>query len=129
MSSRTAFARLATIPALGLAAFTINVDATGVVRASTSSEPSSDGSAGTIDGLFDVGGGRNLYLHCEGTGAPTVVYLRRGQSSNAGRIPELLRDDYRFCVYDRANVGRSDPAPGPRSPADAVEDLHTLLDV
>jgi pimeloyl-ACP methyl ester carboxylesterase len=89
------------------------------------------GAEDTIDGLFDVGGGRNLYLHCEGSGSPTVVYLHGhgGPSSNAGGIPSLLRDDYRVCVYDRANVGRSDPAPGPLTPADAVEDLHTLLDV
>jgi pimeloyl-ACP methyl ester carboxylesterase len=134
MSSQTAFTRLVTISALGLAAFTISFDAAGVARASTSTEPSSDASAGTIDGLFDVGGGRNLYLHCEGSGSPAVVYLHGpegtgGSSSSAGEIPSLLSDDYRFCVYDRANVGRSDPAPGPRSPADAVEDLHTLLDV
>ena len=38
-------------------------------------------------------------------------------------------DDYRVCVYDRANIGRSDPATGPLSAADAVADLHILLDV
>jgi pimeloyl-ACP methyl ester carboxylesterase len=94
-------------------------------------ESSAGASRDTIDGLFDVGGGRNLYLHCEGTGAPTVVYLHGhgGTSSNAGEIPSLLSDDYRVCVYDRANVGRSDPAPGPRTPVDAVDDLHSLLDV
>ena len=83
-----------------------------------------------IDGLFDVGG-RNLYLRCEGTGSPTVVYLHGagGASSNAGAIPSLLDDDYRVCVYDRANIGRSDPATGPLSAADAVADLHILLDV
>jgi pimeloyl-ACP methyl ester carboxylesterase len=85
----------------------------------------------TIDGLFDVGGGRNLYLKCEGTGSPTIVYLHGagGTSSNAGQIPSLLRDDYRVCVYDRANTGGSDPAEGPVSAAATVEDLHTLLDV
>jgi pimeloyl-ACP methyl ester carboxylesterase len=93
-------------------------------------ESSAGASGDTIDGLFDVGGGRNLYLHCEGSGAPTVVYLHGhgGSSSNAGEIPSLLHHDYRVCVYDRANVGRSDPAEGPRTVADAVEDLHTLLD-
>ena len=97
--------------------------------ASTTTEPPSDVSEGTIEGLFDVGSGRNLYLDCEGTGSPTIVYLHGagGASSNAGRIPGLLRDDYRFCVYDRANVGRSDPAEGPLTAADAVEDLNVLL--
>ena len=90
MSSRTAFARIATISASGLAAITVTVDAAGAARASTSTEPPSDASADTIDGLFDVGGGRNLYLKCEGTGSPTIVYLHGagGTSSNAGAGPE-----------------------------------------
>jgi pimeloyl-ACP methyl ester carboxylesterase len=99
--------------------------------ASSTTEPPSDASEDIIDGLFDVGSGRNLYLKCEGTGSPTIVYLHGsgGPSSNAGQIPSLLRDDYRFCVYDRANCGRSDPAEGPLTAADAVEDLHALLAV
>jgi pimeloyl-ACP methyl ester carboxylesterase len=130
MSSRTAFARIANISALGLATIMVTVDAAGVVRASTGTEPPSDAGADTIDGRFDVGG-RNLYLKCEGSGSPTVVYLHGsgGTSSNAGEIPSLLSDDYRVCVYDRANVGRSDPEEGPLTAANAVADLHTLLDV
>jgi pimeloyl-ACP methyl ester carboxylesterase len=131
VSSRTAFARITTFAALALTATTVSVDTPGIAQASTSTEPPSDASVNTIEGLFDVGGGRTLYLKCGGTGAPTIIYLHGhgGTSSNAGRIPSLLSDDYRVCVYDRANVGRSDPAEGPRTSADAVEDLHTLLDV
>lgn len=33
----------------------------------------------------------------------------------------------RVCVYDRANTGRSDHAPTPRTSQDLVDDLHTLL--
>ena len=33
----------------------------------------------------------------------------------------------RACVYDRANLGRSDPAPGPRGLAELVGDLEQLL--
>ena len=33
----------------------------------------------------------------------------------------------RTCVYDRANLGRSDAAPGPRGFTDLVEDLDRLL--
>lgn len=97
--------------------------------AQTSTEPLRDASGNLIEGLFEVGGGRSLYLKCEGTGSPTVVYLHGGGgvSSNAGQIPGLLNEDYRFCVYDRANVGRSDPAEGPFSASDAVADLHALL--
>ena len=34
----------------------------------------------------------------------------------------------RTCVYDRANLGRSDAAPGPRGYTDLVKDLERLLD-
>jgi pimeloyl-ACP methyl ester carboxylesterase len=100
-----------------------------LVFATSSAGATPGASPGAIDGLFDVGDGRRLYLNCEGTGSPTIVYLHGagGPSSNAGVIPSLLRDDYRFCVYDRANVGRSDRAEGPRTAADSVADLHTLL--
>jgi pimeloyl-ACP methyl ester carboxylesterase len=106
-------------------------DTTGATPVDTAVEQTAEGSADRIEGLFDVGYGRRLYLHCQGTGAPTVIYLHGGGgvSSNAGAIPSLLHDDYRVCVYDRANVGRSDPAEGPRTLADAAEDLYTLLDV
>jgi pimeloyl-ACP methyl ester carboxylesterase len=51
---------------------------------------------------------------------------------------EDTNDSYRFaeadlaaltrtCVYDRANLGRSDPAPGPRGLTDLVGDLERLL--
>jgi pimeloyl-ACP methyl ester carboxylesterase len=33
----------------------------------------------------------------------------------------------RACVYDRGNLGRSDPAPGPRGLAELVGDLEQLL--
>ena len=87
MSSPTAFARLATFAALALTATTVDVDAAGVARASTSTEPPPDGtSADTIEGLFDVGGDRRLHLKCEGTGSPTIVYLHGagGTSTNVG---------------------------------------------
>jgi hypothetical protein len=62
----------------------------------------------------------------------TVVYLHgrivsRGGSQNSGLIPGYLRDRARVCIYDRANVGLSDPVPGPRTGNDAVRDLHRLL--
>ena len=85
-----------------------------------------------LEGVFDVGG-HKLYLRCEGRGAPTVVYLHglivtRGGSQNSGLIPGYLRDQAQVCIYDRANVGFSDPLPGPLTGKDAVHDLHRLLD-
>lgn len=85
-----------------------------------------------IEGSFDVGG-HSLYLRCTGFGSPTIVYLHEyifepsdGSSVNVGQIPELVRGR-QVCVYDRANVGRSDSVEGPLTGEDAVEDLHALL--
>jgi pimeloyl-ACP methyl ester carboxylesterase len=88
-----------------------------------------------LEGSFGVGG-HKLYLRCEGSGSPTVVYFhgyshdaRGGGSRNAGRIPGLLSKGNRVCVYDRANVGRSDKVPGPLTGKSSVKDLHGLLAV
>jgi len=83
--------------------------------------------------MFDVGG-HQLYMRCSGRGSPTVVYLHGyihdafgGGSQNAGTIPSLLEAKHQVCVYDRANVGRSDAVEGPLTGEDSVEDLHALL--
>ena len=88
-----------------------------------------------IDGVFDVGG-HGLYLKCEGTGTPTIVYLH-GAIWDRAEVPlphangefaqRALADDYRVCVYDRRNVGLSDSVDAPQLPEDAVGDLHGLL--
>ncbi len=87
-----------------------------------------------IEGRFDVGDYK-LYMRCEGSGSPTVVYFHgyiedsgSGGATNAGEIPSMLRDEHRVCVYDRANVGRSDDVPGLRTGESSVRDLHRLLD-
>lgn len=83
-----------------------------------------------IEGVFEIGGGRGLYLRCSGTGSPTVV-LEAGDEddSNSYAFAELtLAELTRTCVYDRANLGSSDPAPGPRRLDDFVGDLEVLLD-
>jgi pimeloyl-ACP methyl ester carboxylesterase len=72
-------------------------------------------------------------MRCEGSGSPTVVYFHglsqdaSGGRRNAGRIPGMLSKGNRVCIYDRANVGRSDKVPGPLSGKSSVEDLHGLL--
>jgi pimeloyl-ACP methyl ester carboxylesterase len=87
-----------------------------------------------IEGRFDVGDYK-LYMRCVGSGSPTVVYFHGyieepagGGATNAGEIPSMLRDEHRVCVYDRANVGRSDDVPGLRTGKSSVTDLHRLLD-
>ena len=86
-----------------------------------------------IEGLFDIGG-MKLYISCVGTGSPTIVYLHgsienesRSGASSALSIQTMLSDRYRFCVYDRRNVGKSDEVPGTYTGPEAAADLHALL--
>jgi pimeloyl-ACP methyl ester carboxylesterase len=78
--------------------------------------------------LVDVGG-RDLYLHCQGTAGPIVLLEAglTGDSRTWNRVVAGLDPAQRVCAYDRANTGRSDPAPTPRSSQDVVDDLGTLL--
>lgn len=85
----------------------------------------------TVDGVVDVGNGRGLYLRCSGSGAPTVILEGGdGDTSDSYRFAETeVAAVTRTCVYDRANLGRSGPAPGPRGLRNLVGDLEGLLDV
>lgn len=78
--------------------------------------------------LIDIGG-RKLHLHCTGKGTPNVI-LEAGASAFAIDWalvqPEIARTN-RVCSYDRAGSGWSDPAPGVRTPAAVVTDLHATL--
>ena len=86
-----------------------------------------------MEGSFEVGG-HELFLSCKGNGKPTVIYLHgyiqhsEGSRTNAGEIPDLLSDDVRVCIYDRANVGNSEAVTGRQTGADSVRDLHALLE-
>lgn len=87
-----------------------------------------------VEGLFDIGGHR-LFMRCEGSGSPTVVYFHgyswapgSASSQSAMSLPQRLRERYRICVYDRANTGRSDEVPGPLTGESAVRDLHVMLE-
>jgi pimeloyl-ACP methyl ester carboxylesterase len=44
-------------------------------------------------------------------------------------VAPAVRKLTRTCTYDRANLGKSDPAPTPRTSAEVVADLHGLLKV
>lgn len=84
--------------------------------------------------MFDVGG-RSLFMECTGTGEPTIVFLHGAvnspeQDRSAGGYPlkDRLDDDYRFCDYDRRNVGRSDTIDEVQHVDDAIGDLHNLLE-
>jgi len=94
----------------------------GTVQATTSSDAA-------IDRVVNVDGERGLYLRCSGTGSPTVVMEGGDEDTSASYAfaERRLAAVTRTCVYDRANLGRSDAAPGPRGFTDLVEDLDRLL--
>jgi pimeloyl-ACP methyl ester carboxylesterase len=109
--------------------------------------------AAVVDGPVDIGGGRELYLHCAGPttpGRPTIV-LESGYHDSSdpwslsdaaapavgpSTFERLARAD-RVCAYDRpgtfrytdplALTDRSTPVPMPRTARDVTDDLHTLL--
>lgn len=102
------------------------------LMAATASIPAASTEKGRIDGRFDVGG-RSIRLDCQGSGTPVVVV-------DAGMGTEPVEDPAwrgiaakvaavtRVCLYDRAGLGGSDPAPKtPRTSLDAAADLHAAL--
>jgi pimeloyl-ACP methyl ester carboxylesterase len=104
----------------------------GTVLAPTSSPRLVGAATGTAQVLsrhVDIGGYK-LFIHCAGTGTPTVI-LDGGQGS-AGTSDFSLEEPAlakvtRECSYDRAGDGSSDPGPKPRSPVRIAHELHTLL--
>jgi pimeloyl-ACP methyl ester carboxylesterase len=81
--------------------------------------------------MVDVGGYR-LHVNCQGAavaGRPTVV-METGNAEPcltwAAVQPEVAKFT-RVCSYDRAGLGWSEPSPNPRTAANIVAELHTLL--
>jgi len=102
------------------------------------------GLSGDFAGRVEIGGGRQLYLECHGSGSPTVIFeagLRsRGDIWDGSRdgigtgVLPRVSPFTRACIYDRPGtiasfpyVSRSDPVPMPRSTGEVVADLHALL--
>jgi pimeloyl-ACP methyl ester carboxylesterase len=82
--------------------------------------------------LVDIGGGRRLHIFCKGTGEGPTVVIEAGLSqytatSTYGKAQDAIAPFARVCVYDRAGLGWSDPAPADRTHVDMVSDLHKLL--
>ncbi|MEN3284685.1 MAG: hypothetical protein V7607_5825 [Solirubrobacteraceae bacterium] len=77
----------------------------------------------------DIGGGRSLFMHCVGSGSPTVVLEAGfGASTHAWRdVQPQLGQTTRTCAYDRAGTGNSVAPPGVRDAGDEVADLRRLL--
>jgi len=76
-----------------------------------------------------IGDGRTINLHCMGTGRHTIMFDAGGSDWSVvwALVQPRVAGRARACSYDRAGLGYSDPAPGARSPAAIVEDLHALI--
>lgn len=87
-----------------------------------------DASRGDIDGVVQVDG-RDLYVRCTGSGSPTL--LLEGGDEDTSSSYDFAQADLsamtRTCVYDRANLGRSDPAEGPRRLPELVGDFEGVI--
>ncbi len=80
--------------------------------------------------MIDIGNGRELYLECAGTGAPTVILEAAdgADSSTWEPVWSDLTKQTRVCRYDRAGLGLSGPAPAAAPIGQgSVDDLHALL--
>lgn len=78
-------------------------------------------------------GGRKLQLLTRGQGSPTVVFeAGMGEppieSGSWRKVIDEISKTNRVMVYDRAGLGKSDPAPKlPRTSQDVANDLDALL--
>src|SRR4051794_35054535 len=101
-------------------------------------------------GLVDIGGGRKIYMECQGKGRPTVVFVAGLQDrtetwsktldpSKQAVLPAIAETN-RVCAYDRPGTflvtgpkikdfepSRSTPVHQPTTLQDGVDDLHALL--
>jgi hypothetical protein len=63
-------------------------------------------------GLFDVGGGRQVYLDCQGTGAPTVFIIPgKGSYAQAWNYVVPPDDPIRSSPYDIIIQAKLGPSP------------------
>jgi pimeloyl-ACP methyl ester carboxylesterase len=77
---------------------------------------------------YDIAGHR-MYLHCTGSGSPTVL-LSNGFGEHTPSwswITSTVATTTRVCVYDRAGQGWSEAASRPQDGNRVADDLHATL--
>jgi pimeloyl-ACP methyl ester carboxylesterase len=80
-------------------------------------------------GMVDIGG-YSLYYECSGQGSPTAILENGGGGvmSDWADVFDGIKNTTRVCMYDRANLGRSDSVSGKRTLHDITRDLQVLLE-
>lgn len=126
-----AFAPLACTKPEAPAGATPGSQKVGVAPAGTG-EPGGEADTAPSRQRVDVGGYK-LTLLTRGRGTPTVVIepglgLPAAESSEWKAVCDEVAKTTGVCLYNRAGLGTSDPAPTrPRTSRDVARDLHTLL--
>ncbi len=145
---------LATVVAvmLGTAATALAASPSHNNHSATKGNPGKGNSGHNKDfkGLVDIGGGRKIYMECQGKGRPTVVFVSgvrdRAETWSTTQKPSeqavlpAIAQTNRVCAYDRPGTlvatgdgpedfetSRSDPVDQPTTLQYGVDDLHALL--
>ena len=73
--------------------------------------------------------GRRTHIFCLGSGTPSVIFISGlGETYESwSKVQSDVARSTRACSYDRAGLGWSDPAPGPRDVSQMAGELHELL--
>lgn len=79
--------------------------------------------------MVEVSRGRSLFLRCLGSGQVTILFDAGGSDWSIIWTPvqQAVAGKVRACAYDRAGLGKSDPAAGPRTPFAIAGDIHALI--
>jgi pimeloyl-ACP methyl ester carboxylesterase len=93
------------------------------VSAATASNPAPDRTY--------VVNGHSLYLHCVGSGEPTVVLFNGlgERTPSWARVQQRVSGSTRVCTFDRAGEGWSGAGPTGQDGQQLASDLHGLLRV
>ena len=91
----------------------------------------------------DIGGGRLMYIECQGSGSPTVLLISGTDAASdlwhaadqkGPAVYDEIQKTTRVCAYDRPGAphldqtfSRSDPVPQPTSSQGGADDLVALL--
>lgn len=79
--------------------------------------------------MVEVAKGRSIFLRCTGSGPVTVLFDAGGSDWSVvwSSVQQAIAGKAQACAYDRAGLGKSDSARGPRTPVAIAYDIHALI--